>query len=150
MSYGNQRDHRLLDRKVIRDVLMDLSGATVIASPIRFPRAEHFKRLMNLCGSGLEKKWLQFLEDHNLHLPTHAQKLIAECQTRPDFCYENPAFSIVIYVDGPVHKFPDRHERDKQQMDCLENKGYQVLRFTAEENWTDKFKAHPGIFGDYS
>ncbi len=148
MSYGNQRDHRLLDRKVIRDILMDLTNSTVIASPIQLPRAEHFKRLMNLCGSELEKKWLQLLEDHNLHLPSHAQKLIPECQTRPDFYYKD--HFLTIYVDGPVHKFPDRHDRDKQQMDCLENNGYQVLRFTTEENWAEKFKAHRGIFGDCS
>jgi len=148
MSYGNQRDHRLLDRKIIREILMNLTGATIAASPTRLPRAEHFKRLMNLCGSSLEKKWLQFVEDHNLHLPSHGQKLIPVCQTKPDFYYEGDF--LAIYVDGPIHKFPDRHKRDKQQVDCLENNGYQVLRFTNEENWPDKFKAHRGIFGDYS
>jgi len=148
MSYGNQRDHRLLDRKVIREILINLTGGTVVASPTPLPRAEHFKRLMNLCGSSLEKKWLQFVEDHNLHLPSHGQKLISVCQTKPDFYYEG--HFLAIYVDGPIHKFPDRHRRDEQQVDCLENNGYQVIRFTNEENWPDKFKAHRGIFGDYS
>lgn len=145
MSYANQRDHRLLDRQVIREILLDLTQATVVASPTRLPRAEHFKRLMNLCGSSLEKKWLQYVEDHNLHLPSHGQRLITECQTRPDFYYED--HFLAIYVDGPIHKFPDRHERDQRQMECLENHGYQVVRFGDDDDWGETFKQHRGVFG---
>ena len=34
------------------------------------------------------------------------------CKTRPDFLYED--LYTLIYVDGPVHEFPDRKERDEK------------------------------------
>lgn len=148
MSYGNQRYHRMLDRKIIRDLLLDLVSARLELSPTSLPRAEHLKRLMNVCGSDLERQWLQFLEDHNLNLPSEGQKHIRECQTKPDFYYKD--HFLTVYIDGPIHQFPDRHKRDLQQMECLENSGYQVLRFTHQDDWTTIVKRHQGIFGSIS
>ena len=43
MSYGNQRDHRLLDRKATFDILMQLARSNTEASPASIPRAAHFQ-----------------------------------------------------------------------------------------------------------
>ena len=88
MNYTNQRDHPLLDRQSIRDLLLDFASATVEASPTEKPRSEHLKGLMNLAGSELERQWLLFLEEHKYRLPSKAQVLIGACKTRPDFLYE--------------------------------------------------------------
>jgi hypothetical protein len=146
LSYFNQPDHVLLDRRVLKDFLMQLATGRVEASPGEIPRAEHMRQLKALCGSSLEREFLDFLEAHDLQLPTQAQHLMEEHGTRPDFAYltANPA---VIYVDGPPHDFPDRQRRDDAQQSSLEQSGYIVIRFHHRDNWLAKVQEHPSIFG---
>ena len=145
LSYSNQREHPLLDRHVIKDVLMELKDATISASPAEKPRAAHFSDLKKQCDSELERLWLDFLEASNLYLPSHAQHLISACSTRPDFFYAQ--HQAAIYIDGPIHDFADRHERDREQTECMEDLGYLVIRFHHREDWEDKIARFPNIFG---
>jgi ATP-dependent helicase YprA (DUF1998 family)/very-short-patch-repair endonuclease len=145
MSYYNQMEHRLLDRKTIRDVLMELSGVVAKTSPSALSREEHLRRLHNLCQSDLEHEWLDFMEQRNLTLPSHAQKLIESCHTRPDFLYEKDC--VAIYVDGPHHEFASRKERDVSQTECMENIGHTVIRFDVKDDWEKIVAKHPHIFG---
>lgn len=144
MSYGNQRDHILLDRKRIQRYLTDLMVSSLRVSPGEKPRESHLTDLMNLCDSELEKKWLRFLDENNFHLPSHAQYLVEACHTRPDFFYENHT---AIYIDGAYHDFPERHERDMVQEECMDDLGYVVLRFHHEEDWGEVVARHADVFG---
>jgi hypothetical protein len=148
MSYYNQRDHRLLDRKGIRDTLLALAGATVSASPTAAPRAEHLQGLLNLCDSDLEREWLHWLDEHGYRLPSKAQPLMEGCHTRPDFLYEEALTA--IYVDGPHHEYPARHERDIAQTTCMEDMGFTVLRFAPRDDWGKVVGSNPSIFGPSS
>jgi len=145
MSYGNQRDHLLVDRHVIRDYLMKLAGAEVKASPAVRPRAEYLQWLERLCDTELEKSWLSFLEERNLRLPSHAQQYVDKCKTRPDFLYEK--YRAAIYVDGPVHDFPDRQKRDQEQTESMEDYRYLVIRFGHTDDWEAIIKQYPYVFG---
>ncbi len=147
MSYINQRDHRLLDRKKIRDYLLLLSRSTVEISPVALPRAEHLENLLRQCQSDLERDWLRFLEENDLRLPSRAQYLVEACRTRPDFVYE--AASAAIYIDGPHHNYPDRVQRDQEQTDCMKDRGWSVIRFSHRDNWLETIKKHPNLFGPY-
>lgn len=148
MSYYNQMEHRLLDRQAIKEVLIELSGTTAEISPSALSRAEHLKRLRNLCQSDLEREWLDFLEQRNLNLPSHAQKLIENCHTRPDFQYEKDCAA--IYVDGPHHQYPERQARDSAQAECMEDIGYSVIRFGLLDDWEQVIKKYPHVFGPVS
>lgn len=148
MSYSNQMDHELLDRQLIKDLLMELAGGQVESSPAPRPRADHLQRLINLTGSQLERDWLQFLEGRNLRIPSHAQCLVEDCHTRPDFLYSEQ--QVAIYVDGPPHDYPDRQERDQQQTARMEDAGWTVIRFGHRDDWGQKADGYPGIFGDGS
>lgn len=145
MSYSNQRDHQLLDRKRLRDYLLRLAKATVKGSPALRPRGEHLEWLKKQSGSTLETQWLDFLEEHNLRLPSHAQTMIEKCRTRPDFLYEK--YRAAIYVDGPHHEFPDRKERDQQQTETMENYRYLVIRFGLKDDWGAIVAKYPYVFG---
>jgi len=145
MSYGNQRDHSLLDRHAARKQLEPLVGATVRCSPGPRTRAEHLADLLQRAGSGLERRWLQFLEEHDYRLPSTSQQLVESCRTRPDFLYERE--QAAIYVDGPVHDFPDRRERDRVQTESLEDRGYSVIRFAGEDGWPAVIARFPNVFG---
>ena len=145
LSYTNQQDHRLIDRKSIKTILYGLLNANVELSPVKESRANHMERLKRRCDSNLELTWLEFLDTHVLNLPTDAQKLIEEAHTRPDFLYSNHL--LAIYIDGPPHDYPDRQERDKEQEITLFNLGYSVLRFHHADDWEGVVKRFPNVFG---
>src|SRR5271165_1760652 len=146
MSYYNQTDHPFLDRKLIKDLLLELISAEVETSPTVKPRAEHLANLVKMAGSSLERDWLEFLEAHDYRLPTQAQPFVASCKTRPDFLY-GEGHQAAIYVDGPHHEFPERRQRDGLQSECMEDHGYTVIRFGPRELWSDIVRQFPSVFG---
>ena len=145
MSYGNQTDHPLIDRKKIRDILFAYSHAAVSISPVELSRSEHLKRLINQTGSELERSWLRFLDKHDYHLPSSAQVFMEKIKTRPDFIYDDHLAA--IYIDGPIHDFPDRAKRDAEKRNSLEDLGYIVIRFGHDDDWQGIVAKYPNIFG---
>jgi very-short-patch-repair endonuclease len=103
------------------------------------------QQLLNLCQSDLEREWLALIEKGNFRLPSHAQQLLEACHTRPDFYYEQE--HAAIYVDGPHHLYPERQQRDQDQMECLEDAGYTVIRFSLKDDWGKTAQRYPSIFG---
>src|SRR5262249_32307553 len=55
MEYYNQRDHPLLDRQAVLDILLRWTGVHVAAAPGPQSRAEHLVQLSRLAGSALER-----------------------------------------------------------------------------------------------
>ena len=145
MSYYNQREHRVLDRKLIRDELLQLAGAITEESPASAPRASHLEQLLQQAGSDLERRWLRYLDERGHRLPSHSQLFIEAAQTRPDFVYRDE--QVAVYVDGPVHDFPERRERDQRQAEWLEDLGYTVVRFGHDEEWAALLQSYPHVFG---
>jgi len=146
MTYSNQRDHRVLDRHRIKDMLMSLAASTVKAAPSAITRAQHLARLMNQSGSELEREWLRLLEKGNFHLPSRAQVFHEGCTTRSDFFYDGD-HQAAIYIDGAPHKYPERHSRDQTQTACLEDLGIKVIRFGIDEDWQAMIAKYPYLFG---
>ena len=146
MSYTNQMDHPILDRQSIRNLLLQLTGATVEASPTLGTRSEHLQRLERQAGSTLEKKWLAFIEDHGYRLPSYAQRLFAEASTRPDFFYDGD-YGAAIYIDGPHHDYPERQNRDAAKTEAMEDLGYMAIRFGHQDDWNEMINQYPYISG---
>jgi ATP-dependent helicase YprA (DUF1998 family)/very-short-patch-repair endonuclease len=145
MHYGNQREHKLLDRHAIRAILLQFARARVVVSSAPKARTQHFSDLETQCESELERKWLRIIDAGNCRLPTHAQYTIPSCQTRPDFFYAEQYAA--IYVDGPPHDYPDRQERDRSQENAMEDLGYTVIRFHHEADWPAIIARYPSVFG---
>ena len=145
MSYTNQLDHPLLDRKAVRDLLLDLARATVVASAGPEPRSEHLQRLLRLCQTELERRWLRFIEDRRLELPSRAQVYIQEAQARPDFVYDGARAA--VFVDGPAHVYADVRLRDGRATERLEDLGYTVVRFPYDADWEEVVRKWPSLFG---
>ena len=146
MSYRNQMDHALLDRLLVRDILRQLAGSAVKASPTAVSPAAHLEELKRRCGSELEREWLDFLDQHNLRLPDEAQKFIETCQTRPDFWYADSYTA--VYIDGPPHDLADVQRKDAQISDCLEHSaGTTVIRFHYQADWLAIAAQYPHVFG---
>ncbi|PFG75153.1 DEAD/DEAH box helicase [Tepidiforma thermophila] len=149
MSYTNQPDHRLLDRQCVRDFLLDLAGARAEPSPVATPRHEHLQALLNLCQTELERQWLRFVDELGLTLPTRAQKHIPAADARPDFTYDDSLTA--VFVDGPVHQYPDVAARDREAERRLEDEGWTVVRFGSDQDtWEGVFQKWPDVFGRIS
>ncbi|XWX05294.1 DEAD/DEAH box helicase [Aggregatilineales bacterium SYSU G02658] len=148
LSYGNQREHAILDRQTIRDVLMTLADAQVSASPAAESRDTRLQHLLSLCESELERDWLQTLSKRGLRLPDAAQSYLKDCQTRPDFLYNSGGVYAAIYIDGVHHDSPQQQQRDRQQTDCIEDYGYCVIRFGYQHDWDTIFEKNKHVFGD--
>jgi ATP-dependent helicase YprA (DUF1998 family) len=145
MSYYNQPDHKLLDRKRLGDVLRPLLTATVNVAPTGLTRDEQFEQLTRLAASNLEKRWLTYLMEGNYRLPTEAARLFQDAHARPDFFYAED--KVVIYVDGPLHDHADRQSRDAAQQQAMEDLGYIVLRFRHDDEWGPLIKKYRSVFG---
>jgi very-short-patch-repair endonuclease len=145
MSYTNQPDHDLLDRIKLLPILTDLRGARVESSPVAKSREEHLAELKNLTDSELERRWLDFVFDRDLALPSSAQKLIEECHARPDFYYDG--HGAAVFIDGPPHDAMGADKLDDRKRACLEDLGYAVIRFRHDEDWQAVVAKYPSIFG---
>jgi hypothetical protein len=147
MSYANQPDHSLLDRQLVCDLLLQIAGSTVNASPVALSRAEHVAELKLLCGSDFERAWLDFVDRANLRLPDKAQHRIAACDTVADFYYS--ASGAAIYIDGKHHDYADIAARDQAINRCLNDAGYSVIRFPKERAaWPDVVRRNQWLFGE--
>ena len=146
MTYSNQADHGILDRRIIRELLLQLAGARVKVAPSRASAEDHLESLMRQAGSELERRWLRFIAEKGLRLPTRAQHLIAEAGTRPDFFYGD-GYDAAIYIDGPYHDYPERRARDAEKAEALEDLGYMVIRFGHQDDWEEILKRYPYVFG---
>jgi ATP-dependent helicase YprA (DUF1998 family)/very-short-patch-repair endonuclease len=145
MSYTNQPDHPLLDRKLLVESLLELASGSVACAPGAETRAQHVERLGKLAGSQLERRWLELVMAGNHRLPSDAQRLILG--TRPDFLYDIPGCRAAIYIDGPVHDFADRQQLDETKEEALLDAGWIVIRFHHAADWAAILKKWPSVFG---
>jgi len=145
LDYGNQPDHKDLDRFLIRDLLSQLSHSECRPSGGAGSRAERMVALRKRCDSGLEKRWLDTVDDLMLRPPSDAQYLIEYCSTRPDFYYRE--HNAAIYIDGPPHDEPEQIREDEDITQRLMEMGYIVIRFHHRTDWNDIFRRHPDILG---
>ncbi|HMS72293.1 MAG TPA: DUF1998 domain-containing protein, partial [Baekduia sp.] len=146
LSYGNQRDHRNLDRQQVRDTLLALAGATVKAAPGAAPPSEHLANLEKLCDSQLERDFLKLLVDQGRQLPSHAQKLYPAAASRPDFVYQ--AKNAAVFIDGPHHQDAFIASKDADARQRLEwEYAMRVIVFPHDGDWPAILDAHVDIFG---
>ena len=145
LDYGNQTDHKDLDRYLIRDLLANLSRSECKPAGGAGSRSERMAALRKRCDSKLEKQWLDLVDILMLRPPSDGQYLIKACSTQPDFYYRE--HNAAIYVDGPPHDEPDQIRQDEDITRRLMEMGYIVIRFHHKADWKDIFRSHPDIFG---
>lgn len=145
LDYGNQPDHKDLDRNLIRGLLAELSKSECHPAGGTGSRAERMATLRSRCDSQLEKRWLDLLDDLMLRPPSDAQYLIEACSTKPDFYYGEE--NVAIYIDGPPHDDPEQMREDVAISQRLMEMGYIVIRFHHKADWEEKFRHHPDVFG---
>jgi len=145
LSYGNQRDHRLLDRLKVRDVLLALASSTVLASAGAASADERLQTLLDRADSDLERKFLKLLAGESRRLPSSAQKLIEDADCRPDFLYDENM--VAVFIDGPHHDTDDQRQADHEATARLEDLGWEVIRLRYDDDWASVINHRKDIFG---
>ncbi|MCB0066716.1 MAG: DUF1998 domain-containing protein, partial [Caldilineaceae bacterium] len=149
LSYGNQMDHRIIQRKneIVLDILCRLTNAEAKRGTAGRNADEQFEELSRLSGSSLEKAWLETVRKSGYRLPDKAQFSMGEFKVRPDFGYggDSPA---LIFIDGPHHESDHQHRLDEEKNRVLRDAGYEVIRFQKEQSaWPAIFAQYPDVFG---
>jgi len=132
LSFYNQRDHDLLDRRPVLPFLRSLEGLTVepVQPTIVGPTLED---LLAQCGSDLERQVLRAIHQRGLPLPDAAQKTLYEDDepiATADFFY---APKIVIFVDGSPHYRDYIQAADDRKRRRLKARGYRILALTGAQ-----------------
>jgi ATP-dependent helicase YprA (DUF1998 family)/very-short-patch-repair endonuclease len=145
LSYGNQREHRQLDRIAIKDILLALARSTVRAGAGGASHDEHLETLLDRADSDLERDFLRLLAEQQRRLPSTSQELIEDAHCRPDFLYEDKF--VAVFIDGPHHDQPDQRQSDKQAESRLENVGWTVIRLRYNDDWSAALDRYSYVFG---
>jgi len=145
LDYGNQPDHKDLDRALIRDQLAALARSECRPSGGTGSRAERVAALRKRCDSKLEQRWLDLIDKQMLRLPDEAQFRVPHLFAQPDFFYRES--NTAIFVDGPPHDEADQMREDQEINQRLMEAGYIVVRFHYKEDWAAIVLKHPDVFG---
>jgi ATP-dependent helicase YprA (DUF1998 family) len=149
LSFINQADHQMIDRHSVKALLVSLAASrTASAGSAGEGRRAVVARLRELCTTGLERDFLDWLAEHDLRLPADAQTLVAEAFARPDFVYRSLDGPTAVFIDGPVHEAPAVAERDREAEERLADYGWNVVRIRADESWADAVGKHKSVFGE--
>ncbi|HXH25580.1 MAG TPA: hypothetical protein VNI78_10045, partial [Vicinamibacterales bacterium] len=153
LSYSNQIDQRLIDRRLIRDHMLGLASSFVVESRGR-SRDEQYQRLRGLLDprSPAEASFLEHLYEYGHRLPDDAQnRPEPRTAAQPDFYYERDsrAPGICVFIDGAAHDLAGQQRKDAAARSALEDAGYRVvaLRFTTPPTWREQLARLNDVFG---
>ncbi len=176
LSYANQPDHKLMDRKNdedgngIKTSLIRLLSATtsaptelVAATPTSTPgdvlvgtREEKLAALRNGTDSGQEKRLLDLIDAQGRNVPDAGQRLVDEGGVQTDFLFvPEVGMKVAIFIDG--HPHCGQEHIDAARTEDVEDAGYHVIRFRActehypedstDDAWTKLMDDNADIFG---
>ena len=147
LSYGNQSAHALIDRHTIRDLLLCLAKSVTTTGAGGRTRGEQRTILETFADSGLEKKFLLWLDDEGLRLPDRAQVTVTEAKARPDLVFDLATGPVGVFIDGPVHDALVQTQRDVDAEERLADAGWMVIRVRYDDDWDAAVRRYPSVFG---
>ncbi|MBI3910936.1 MAG: DEAD/DEAH box helicase [Armatimonadetes bacterium] len=125
-DFYNQREHRLLNRHLVRDLLLWL----LQAEPQAVDPNQWQDLLDSLHGPGAENErhFLEMLRDHGLPRPTRAHYALPE-DGPPIAEIDFQVGRVHVLVDGSVHHRKWVQEVDEAKRQALRDEGYTIFVF---------------------
>jgi superfamily II DNA or RNA helicase len=148
LSYYNQRDHDILDRNGIKEVLEELMECDFSLMQKGNNRDDQYNYLLNAYdkSSATELTLIKYLFKNNFALPDKAQVFIDEFFISADFVYTTKNGSVLIFCDGSVHDKETIAADDIHKRTLLREKGYDVIEWNYRESVEDLVKRRKDIF----
>jgi ATP-dependent helicase YprA (DUF1998 family)/rubrerythrin len=147
LTFGNQLQHELIDRHLVRDLLLRFATASASRGSGGSSRQEQIDTLLSYCESDLERRFVTWLAERELRLPDAAQETVDEAPARPDFTYRLPAGKVAVFIDGPHHDAATVALRDQAAEENLRDLGWSVIRLRHDADWDAIAARHPSTFG---
>jgi superfamily II DNA/RNA helicase len=124
-NFFNQRDHKLFDRNIVKDFLLELSNA----SSINGSQDDNvmFEIFIKQAASTFEASMLSKLKEKKVKLPSQLHKIVVkdgEPITEADFYYEP---KICVFIDGPDHDKDYIIQDDEKKRTKLKKLGYKII-----------------------
>lgn len=152
LSYYNQPDHTLIDRKdkdaggLLLDILCRLTTARAGQGTQGRAPQEQDAELARTAGSTLEKAWLDHVNKHGYRKPDRGQHTIPGAKACADFFYDE--LNLAVFIDGPHHEAEAQRATDAVIDRALDELGVLAVRFPKEvARWPDIFKNNADLFG---
>jgi Domain of unknown function (DUF1998) len=136
LSYGNQRIHDMIDRHLVRDLMLRLASATVERDTAETggssPQPEN----------PVAAEFVAWLESRGLRLPNETD---GEAKgTRPDLIYRLPDGNAAVFITGDG---PDPAGRDEDAREVLRELGWGVITIGPGADWAAVAARYPSVFG---
>jgi superfamily II DNA or RNA helicase len=147
LSYYNQRDHKIINRYLIKEALEKLMLCTIEMQTNKNFKSyeEHYQSLLRGIdpNSSTERKFLDYLYNNGLRLPDAAQKRVDGLYAQPDFYYE-PRFW--VFCDGTPHDKSVVQEKDEAIRQAIMARGDEVWVYYYRDKLPEKVAERPDIF----
>jgi very-short-patch-repair endonuclease len=152
LSYYNQPDHPLIDRKdavakgLVLEILCRLTSSKLALGTQGRAPEQHSAELSRMSTSSLEQAWLAYVEARGHRKPDRAQHTIESAHACSDFFYDE--YNLVVFIDGPHHDTDAQREKDAAIDRKLDDQGFLVVRFPKEQSlWSAIFAKNADLFG---
>ncbi len=141
LSYGNQRVHEMIDRHLVRDLVLRLASAVVslpAAATMERPEASEPQ-------NSRAAEFLTWLRARDLRLPDEMDR---EAEgARPDMIYRLPDGNAAVFVKGIDEDSEEQDGRDERAQDVLRDLGWSVIIIGAGTDWAAVATRYPSVFG---
>jgi ATP-dependent helicase YprA (DUF1998 family) len=153
LSYRNQSLHQVIDRHLVRDLMLRLAAASVPRESTaaeesgRQPRqlTDHESPLAVAAPSNPRAaRFVAWLRTHDLRLPD-----AVDCEaegTRPDLIYRLPDGNAAVFVAGTDG---DGANHNDSAYEALRDLGWGVIIIGADADWEAVAARYPSVFGSH-
>jgi superfamily II DNA/RNA helicase len=141
LSYSNQNVHSLINRHLVRDLMLQLAAASAETASQTGPVQEELPGPR----SNLAADFLAWLRAHDYRPPDEVDADVSGAH--PDFVYRLPDGNAAVFVLGDADSDGAENGRNEQARDDLRDMGWSVITVRGADGWAAVTARYPSVFG---